>query len=132
MKHILFLLFIIGSFSVFSQNSSKNIIADSRIYDFYPTSKIEIVLKEEPSQIEYWNAIYKNGYEILDEKDVDVDIANLSEIEIVDFEKFNILKENIFPLNKVQYFKIKNTNKVLFVKTENTIKKQNKIYKKLK
>ena len=123
---LLFALFFIAASMVSAQNVESGLTADQRIYDFYPSSKIDILLKDEPQTIIMWNAILKNGIEII-EITTDKKVI-IREVEIEDIENINILAIGLYPLKeKVQYFKIKNTTKLLMIKSEALIKRQNNL-----
>ncbi len=86
---LLFALFFIAASMVSAQNVESGLTADQRIYDFYPSSKIDILLKDEPQTIIMWNAILKNGIEII-EITTDKKVI-IREVEIEDIENINIL-----------------------------------------
>lgn len=126
MKHLLF--FLLSVFFIQqagAQNAISNVEVNPKIYDFYPESKVSIILKEEPKTILYWNAILESGFDISDAPtSKGKETASFSEIIIEDLNNVNILKMGIFPNKAFQYFRIKNTNKLLVVKPEALIKKQ--------
>lgn len=117
---LLTLLLSITSFSVFSQEAT-TLTANEKIYEWYPASKIEILLATEPQTIVYWNAIYDYGFKII-EPTKNIDATTLKEVEIKDLENVNILALNIIPNDKPQYFRIKGSDKILLLRPENFIK----------
>jgi hypothetical protein len=87
---------------------------------------VEIMLSDNPQEIVFWNAIYDFGYEIKDVIKSQKDLVNkYQEIEIENFDKVNVLGMNLFPMKgKNQYFKIKDTNKILTLFSEEVIRQQ--------
>ncbi len=134
MKHLLLLVLMSFGF-MFSNAQSNEIFVNPLIFEFYPETKVEIMLKENLEEIIFWNAIYDFGYEIKSisksEKEL---VKNYQEVEIKDFNKINILGMNLFPMKgKNQSFKIKDTNKLLTLFSEEIIRKrltENQNYKK--
>lgn len=127
MKHLLlFALMSFGIINVSAQKALKKIVVNPLIFEFYPANKVEIMLSDNPQEIVFWNAIYDFGYEIKDVIRSQKDLVNkYQEIEIENFDKVNILGMNLFPMKgKNQYFKIKGTNKILTLFSEEVIKQQ--------
>lgn len=127
MKHLLLLtLMTLGFMYSNAQSVSNEIVANPLIFEFYPKTKVEIMLKESPQEILFWNAIYEYGYEVKSIADSEKNLAEkYKEIEIKDIENVNILGLNLFPKKGIiQYFKIKGTDKVLILKSEESIRKQ--------
>ncbi|MFT4644851.1 MAG: hypothetical protein ACI8ZX_001258 [Planctomycetota bacterium] len=127
MKHLLlFALMSFGIINASAQKALKKIVVNPLIFEFYPATKVEIMLSDNPQEIVFWNAIYDFGYEIKDVIKSQKDLVNkYQEIEIENFDKVNVLGMNLFPMKgKNQYFKIKDTNKILTLFSEEVIRQQ--------
>lgn len=124
MKNLLLLVLMTFGF-MFSnaQSVSTEIVVNPLIFDYYPESKIEYLLKEEPEVLVYWNAIYDFGYEVKTiSKSESVKAESYPEVEVENLKKVNILKMNLYPKKEeTQVFRIKNTNKLLILKSEKAI-----------
>jgi len=124
MKKIIILTF---SFFVFlstnAQTNVENLKADQRIYDFYPKSKIEYLLANDQSDIIYMNTVLNEAYKIKEVSEAEmVRYADYKELEIKNLKNINTLAMGIYPLKgESQIFRIKNTNKILMIMSEENV-----------
>lgn len=124
MKHLLLILFsAFTCFTVFAQETKSKLVVDPRIYEFYPASKVKTLLETEPEMIVFWNAIYKYGYQIVSSNKIkNKNLSEFPEVIIEDMENINVMALNIYPNKEIQYFRIKGSEKILLLETEQKIK----------
>jgi len=121
------------AFLLFSYISTP-ITPDKRVVDFLGNEKLEIIQKNNPDLIIYYNFFLDNAYIISEVPNDKHNDNNFQELTLplkggkVDKKKLNILKLNIQrKFDESVYFKVKNSNEIIvFISEQEFIKKYNK------
>ncbi len=137
MRHSLLIIIFSLTSILLSSFSTKD--PDPRIIDYLGQEKVDIILKNNPDLINYYNFFLENSYiisEVPQDKLID---NNFTEIKLplengkVDREKLNVLKLNIQrKYDSRIYFKVENSNEIFIMLSEKEfIEKYNDYRKKL-
>jgi len=130
-KYLPFSLII--AFLVFGY-SNNPITPDSRVIDYLGLEKVEIIQKNNPELIRYYNFFLDNAYEIAKVPADKLADNNFPTLKLplkngkVDIKKLNVLKLNIErKFDKQVYYKIHNSSEIIvFLSEEDFMKKYNK------
>jgi len=122
-------LFLAMPFLTFAQISNNGI--DQRLNDKYSIEYLNDLKSQDPAALDYLNYFVENVYRIIDMPDKQiacldlkrVDVTNNQPITLAEMENFNLYKYNCTVLpDKRMFYKIKNTGKLLIIKSEKELK----------
>lgn len=98
---------------------------DQRLLARYSQERIEELLKEQPSIIEYWTYYLDNSYTILDGESTGKALPTERELKIKNLDNFNILDLDIhMDRQKPQAYRIKGTGQYLILKSNSQFSKE--------
>jgi hypothetical protein len=99
---------------------------DQRLLDKFSIQELDEMKNNAPDQFNSINYVLDNGYYFVDvPKSKDIKARLAGEVVIADINNFNFLLLNInFLDNDYQYFKVKNFDKLLVVKSNNHIQEE--------
>jgi hypothetical protein len=132
-------LIIIASILTILFSSFIGIDPDSRIVDYLGQEKVNIIIKNNPDLIRYYNFFLENSYMVSEVPQDKLDENSFPEIELplkngkVDKKKLNVLQLEIQrKYNERIYYKVKNSSEIFIMLSEKEfIEKYNEYRKSL-
>jgi hypothetical protein len=109
MKYCFSFLMFFG-LATYSIAQSQNEL-DARIYDMYPSSKLDWMIANDPNGIQELNLLL-NAYELLTLDEVEIDISTLQSLSLSSSENINIISLGVGPLKGKEqwiYLTVQNT-----------------------
>lgn len=118
-------LLIVASIITILFSSFTGIQPDQRIIDYLGQEKVDIIVKNNPDLIRYYNYFLENSYMVSSVPQDKLDDNNFPEIYLplkngkVDTKSLNVLKLEIQrKYNERSYFKVKNSNEIFVMLSE--------------